>query len=79
MEHGVSFDNSSINFIFKNNVAANGGCGFILLFSSSKNSLIGNVVSNNKYGIYLASSSHNNIITILSILSIALGKPTAEI
>jgi parallel beta-helix repeat protein len=62
LQYGIRLYISSDNPLNKNNCSSNNVCG-ISLYSSSYNTLSNNTCSNSQFGIWLRSSSDNNIIT----------------
>jgi parallel beta-helix repeat protein len=60
-DDGARFEDTSSNRIFKNVLAANSGFGLGLL-SCDNNTLFKNDILNNSFGIWLSSSSGNNVI-----------------
>jgi len=65
--NGVQFSESGDNNVFENNIENNGDCGIGFYTTSSDNTITGNNLIKNKYGIYLKQSYnnkfyHNNFI-----------------
>jgi parallel beta-helix repeat protein len=69
--NGVQFSESGDNNVFENDIENNGDCGIGFYTTSSDNTITGNNLTKNKYGVYLQQAYnnkfyHNNFISNLN-------------